>query len=153
MLQFRHGDINPRPFNTIFSMKHVLLTLVLFSFILISPGQAKEQPVSVSLGECSAIFLILEASAEKQDSRPANVQRLALAAKAFLKAAYKQARIEGQQNPGQYIDKYVQKFIPEWNDTLAGVYSIQETRDWMTYCSALGKEEGILPLKREKSRR
>ena len=119
--------------------------------MLLSAGHAQGQsggkkPVSVSLSECSAVYILLEEIGQTRNKDPETLNRLGKAANAFLSAAYEQAQKEGRDTPRQFIDDNVKRFIPLWNDKMVTGDSLDHTKELMQYCRALGTQKNILPL-------
>ena len=105
-----------------------------------------KKPVSVSLSECSAMYILLEEIGQTREKDRETLNRLEKGANSFLNAAYEQAQKEGRDDPRKFINENVKKFIPHWNKKMATSNSLNETKDLMQYCRALGTQKKILPL-------
>lgn len=105
------------------------------------PARAQSQPIYESMCDCSAIYFVLSASAEERGKSMAKVEKLQRAGDQFFYAAYEMAATRGK--PDGFIEDMVQQKVLRWNDKISSLVEWKDNKEWMKYCRALGRKQGL----------
>ncbi|MFK7839882.1 MAG: hypothetical protein AB8B83_06070 [Bdellovibrionales bacterium] len=112
------------------------------------------QPISVSLAECSVIYGVTSITAEEKGKPEEQINAMRRMSEVFEDASYEQAEAEGQSDGKAFIESRMQGLVDKWHerwlsdDHVKALSLMKENMEWVGYCGALGKDRGLLPLKR-----
>jgi hypothetical protein len=132
-------------------MKYLLLAAL--SIIPFHHAHAA-QPISVSLAECAVIYNVTSIRAEEKGKPEQQILTMRKMSDVFKKAAYKTAVREGRDDGTSYIDAKLPALQSKWNerwrggDDMKALSLMKKNMEWVQYCGKLGKDRGLLPLKR-----
>jgi len=114
---------------------------------LASAGVAQNvQPISVSLVECGSIFDELAILGEQKGRTGKDVAKMRRAATIFRDEAAVQAGREGIADTSGHVIDTAAKMDEKWQGRFSQVFKFNENKDWITYCEALGRDRGLLPI-------
>ncbi|WP_135503345.1 hypothetical protein [Roseovarius aestuariivivens] len=118
-------------------MKKSLVSGLAVAIGLGSPVNAG-QPISESLMDCAALYTM---SNRLVPARPLTRkgEKLEQAAAVLQAAAERQAIIEGQANPRDYVARLCPQKQAHWDKRGAMIVFSEEFREWMTYCRSLSR--------------
>ena len=127
----------------------ILLCIVGFAFIQSAQAQ---QPISVSLAECSVIFNVMSITAEQKGKPAKQINGMREASAALKQGAIIEAQAEGQPDGTTYINSKMPALIQKWDmrwlsvSTADLIKNMPENMEWVQYCGKLGKDRGLLPI-------
>ncbi|MEL7465926.1 MAG: hypothetical protein AAFN79_17780 [Pseudomonadota bacterium] len=109
--------------------------------VLAAPTDAR-QPISVSLAECSAIYGEMSGftSAGSTPERKAKAAALSVA---FRDEAVAEATREKVADPQAHVGDWLARHEAKWSAQIRDVTRLSETKDWIDYCKALGRDRGV----------
>lgn len=103
---------------------------------------AAQQAMSRSMVECSVIYTEVAAfsTADRHADRRAEARGFA---RAFAEAALVRAGAEGQPVPADYVEAQQRALQEKWAGRFASVMKFGENREWLSYCNAFGRSQGL----------
>lgn len=118
----------------------VMRISVIIALFLASPANA--QPFSKSMAECGGLYAFARAHVESPDA----VALLEFGQAKWINAAIVQSQSEGVSDPATYVEATMTAKYQEWTDKGALAVFSEEFGDWMDYCRAFGRAQGIALL-------
>lgn len=110
---------------------------LILALVLASPANA--QPFSKSMAECGGLY----GFGRDFVARPDAAALLEDGQAKWINAAIVQAQSEGVSDPVAYVEAAMTAKYQEWSDKGGTVVFTQEFGDWMDYCRAFGRAQGI----------
>ncbi|TMV10245.1 hypothetical protein FGK63_04055 [Ruegeria sediminis] len=101
------------------------------------------QPISTSLTECSVIFTELADLGARRGKDEDTVNAALVSASLFLVEAREQAGREGTSEPYGHIQSEQDRLAEKWEGRFSSLILLNENKDWIDYCRALGKNRGL----------
>ncbi|WP_281972563.1 hypothetical protein [Ruegeria faecimaris] len=101
------------------------------------------QPLSTSLTECSVIFTEQAELRARRNKDQTTTDAVLASAALFVVEARDQAAMEGIKNPYKHIQSAQVRLSETWHVRFGNLALLNENKDWIDYCRALGKDRGL----------
>ena len=100
------------------------------------------QPISVSLAECSSIYgeMTTFTSAGSTPERRAEAAKISAA---FRVEAVAEAKREKVADPQAHVADWLARHETKWAAQMRDPARLSDTKDWIDYCRALGRNRGV----------
>lgn len=121
----------------------IFLNLALATTVAGAAHAQNRQAISISLTECSVIFSGLADLGLRRNKPQSEIREISATATAFREEALSQAQQEGQPDPQNYVLIQTDRLADKWLGRFGKIGLLQENKDWIDYCRALGKSRKI----------
>lgn len=101
------------------------------------------QPISKSLTECSVIFTELAELGTRRNKDQTTIDAALASAALFVVEARSQATQENVPDPYKYVQSEQTRLLEKWDGRFGRPLLLNENKDWIDYCRALGKDRGL----------
>ena len=126
-------------------MRHALAAIAMLAVASAAAAQ-NVQPISVSLVECASIFDELATLGEQKGRSGKDVAKMRRAATIFRDEGAAQAESEGIADAGAHVIATTAEMDEKWQGRFGKVFLFHENKEWISYCEALGRDRGLLPI-------
>jgi len=109
-------------------------------------AETAQPPVWAMLAECSAVFGAVSRAEGYAGADEGELQQAALVSQRFLDRAVIVAGEAGQEDPAADVASIMGYLTERWDNRISRILSVRSNIDWITYCTGLGHDQGVLPL-------